>query len=79
MDLKKFTNDILKKILTELKKKENTTRIHSQLVDPLIAYAFKKINPYIITLFSIIILSFIIIIFILLFIIRLYFYKNSID
>ena len=58
MNLKKFTSDILERILKEVKKDENISKIHKQLIDPLISYAYKKINPYIITLFSIIILSF---------------------
>ena len=77
MNLQKFTSDILVKILKEVKKEENISKIHNQLIDPLIKYAYKKINPYIITLFSIIILSFIIIIVILLFIIRLCFFKKT--
>ena len=76
MNLKKFTSDILERILKEVKKEENISKIHKQLIDPLISYAYKKINPYIITLFSIIILSFIIIIVILLFIIKLYFFSK---
>lgn len=76
MNLKKFTSDILDRILNEVKKEKNITKIHKQLIDPLISYTFKKINPYLITLFSILILSFLIIITILLFIIKLYFFKQ---
>ena len=67
-DFKLLKNGNMKKTCnacSKVKKEENISKIHKQLIDPLISYAYKKINPYIITLFSIIILSFIIIIVIL--------------
>tara|TARA_Y100000590_G_scaffold379385_1_gene447007 strand:+ start:480 stop:704 length:225 start_codon:yes stop_codon:yes gene_type:complete len=64
--LQKFTTDILDKILIEIKKDKNMNKIHNNLIDPLVSYTFKKIYPYITTLFVLLILIVLIIIAILL-------------
>ena len=68
--LKSLTNEILEKLLIEIKKEENMNKIHYNLIDPLVNYTFKKVYPYIITLFVLLILIFLIIIIVLLIIIR---------
>ena len=77
MNLKKFTSDIIERIIKIVKEEKNIKKIHNQLIDPLISYTYRKIFPYIITLFSLLILIFIIIIVILLFILKLYFFQKS--
>ena len=68
--LQTLTNEFLDKILIEIKKNENMNKIHNNIIDPLVNYTFKKIHPYILTLFIILILIFLIIIAILHLIIR---------
>jgi hypothetical protein len=65
-----LTNEVLEKIVQEVRKKENMEKIHGSIIDPLIAYTFNKIYPYILILFSILILIFLIIVIILLLILR---------
>ena len=76
MNLQKFANDILEKILKIVRQEKNMEKIHNKLIDPLISYTYRKIYPYIITLFSLLILIFLIIIIILLFILKLYFFRK---
>ena len=53
-----------------IKKEENMNKIHNNIIDPLVNYTFKKVYPYITTIFVLLILIFLIIIVILLLIIR---------
>ena len=61
-----LTNEFVEKIVNEVKKKENMEKLQSNIADPLIAYTFKRIYPYIMILFGILILIFLIIVVILL-------------
>ena len=76
MILKDLTNKFLEKIILEIKRDDNMNKIHSNIIDPLVNYTFKKIHPYITTLFVLLILIFLIIIAILLIIIKTNFYNN---
>ena len=58
MNLKNLTNKFLEKIISEIKRDENMNKIHNNIIDPLVNYTFKKIHPYIITLFVLLILIF---------------------
>ncbi len=40
-------NELLEKIIIELKKKENVEKIHSNILDPLIDYIIQRMYPYI--------------------------------
>ena len=73
--ISKFASEILDKILNEIKKKENMTKIHKNLIDPLIYYSFKRVSPYIFILFTIFILTFILAVLILILLIK-DLYKN---
>ena len=68
--LKNLTNEILEKSISEIKKDDNMNKIQKNIIDPLINYTFKKVYPYITTVFILLILIFLIIIAILLLIIR---------
>ena len=68
--LKNLTNEILDKSISEIKKDDNMNKIQKNIIDPLINYTFKKVYPYITTVFILLILIFLIIIAILLLIIR---------
>ena len=71
-----LTNEILEKIVKEVRKKENMDKIHGSIIDPLIQYTYGKIYPYILILFSVIILIFLIIVVILLLILRPKFFNR---
>ena len=71
-----LTNEMLEKIVNEIRKKENMDKIHGSIIDPLIQYTYDKIYPYILILFSILILIFMIIVVILLLILRPAFFNK---
>ena len=43
----KLTEELLEKIINEVKKPENMSKIHNSVIDPLIHYTFDKLYPYI--------------------------------
>lgn len=43
----KLTNELLEKIIVEIRKPENMSKIHINIIDPLIHYTFEKLYPYI--------------------------------
>ena len=65
-----LTNQLLAKIVKEIRKKENMDKIHGSIIDPLIQYTYNKIFPYILILFGVLILIFLIIVVILLLILQ---------
>lgn len=68
MVLGKITNEIINKLIIELKKKETKLKLQNEIIDPIIFYIIDKLYPYIFITSTIFILTFIlaIIIFILL-------------
>lgn len=71
-----LTNQLLEKIVKEIRKKENLDKIHGSIIDPLIQYTYNKIYPYILILFGVLILIFLIIVVILLLILRPRFFSR---
>ena len=45
MAISKFTKEILDKIIEEVSKAENISKIESNVVEPLIMYTFKRLYP----------------------------------
>ena len=43
----KLTNELIDKIIMEIRKPENMSKIHINVIDPLIHYTFEKLYPYI--------------------------------
>ena len=76
MNIEKIAHDILFKIIRVIKKEENMKQVHKELISPLVNYTYKKIYPYIILVFCLLILTFVIIIIILLLILKLYLKKK---
>jgi hypothetical protein len=70
MTISQFTKEILDKILIELNKKENQTKIEQNLIEPLILYSFNRLYPYILLTAIIFILTFLLVLFTLLVLIR---------
>ena len=66
----KITSELLEKLIDELKKPENMSKIHIGVVDPLIHYTFNRLYPYIIVSSVIFLLTFLLAITILLLIIK---------
>ena len=77
MNIGKITQDLLNKILMEIEKKENMEKIHHKLIDPLVGYTFRKMYPYFLSIFILIIILFLIAISILALIIRTQFLRNK--
>ena len=71
-----LTNQLLEKIVKEIRKKENMDKIHGSIIDPLIQYTYNKISPYILMLFGVLILIFLIIVVILLLILQPRFFSK---
>ena len=71
-----LTNQLLEKIVKEIRKKENMDKIHGSIIDPLIQYTYNKISPYILILFGVLILIFLIIVVILLLILQPKFFSK---
>jgi hypothetical protein len=71
-----LTNQMLEKIVKEVRKKENMDKIHGSIIDPLIQYTYNNIYPYILILFGVLILIFLIIVVILLLILRPTFFNR---
>ena len=70
MSINKFTTDIMNRIISEISKDENVTKIEQKLVDPLIHYAFKRIYPYAVFTGIIFILTFLLAVLILILLIK---------
>ena len=70
MTISKITTTILDKVLFEINKKENISKIETKLVEPLIQYAFKRLYPYVVITGIIFILTFLLAVFILLLLIN---------
>jgi hypothetical protein len=68
--ISKLTSEILEKILEEVKKPENITKVHNNVIDPLISYSFNRLYPYIFVAASIFILILVLAITILFLVIR---------
>ncbi len=66
----KITSEVLEKVIEELRKPENMSKIHIGLVDPLIHYTFNRLYPYIIVSSVIFLLTFLLAITILLLILK---------
>ena len=69
--LEKVTNEIINKILIEIKKEENLSKLQMNIIDPLIHYTFSQLYPYILGTSIIFILIFILTLVILFLIMKL--------
>lgn len=69
--IEKVTNEIINKIVLEIKKKENISKLQINVIDPLIHYTFSQLYPYILGTSIIFILIFILTLVILFFIMKL--------
>ena len=68
--LKEITIKLLDKILEEIKREENITKIQNELLNPLITYTYKKIYPYLLLTIVIFLLTFILALMILIILIK---------
>lgn len=59
-------SDVMDKLIIEIKKPNNITRIEKSLIDPLVQYAFYKLWPYLLIVSVIFLLTFVLAIIILL-------------
>jgi hypothetical protein len=78
MAISKFTKEILDKIIEEVSKAENISKIESNVVEPLIMYTFKRLYPYLLMSSIIFILTFLVALLILLLLIKQIKTKNLI-
>jgi hypothetical protein len=70
MAISKFTQEILNKIIDEISKAENISKIEQNIVEPLIMYTFKRLYPYLVMSSIIFILTFLVALLILLLLIK---------
>ncbi len=70
MAISKFTKEILDKIIEEVSKAENISKIESNVVEPLIMYTFKRLYPYLLMSSIIFILTFLVALLILLLLVK---------
>ena len=77
--LNKITSELLEKLIDEIKKPSNITKIQSGIIDPLICYTYGKLYPYIIFCSIIFILTLLIAIIILLISLKLYVSNGNIS
>ena len=66
MAISKFTKEILDKIIEEVSRPKNMTKIEMNVVEPLIMYTFKRLYPYLLMSSVIFILTFLVALLILL-------------
>ena len=66
MSISNFVTDFIDKIIQEVKKEKNITRLETNLIDPVIHYTFKKMYPYLMITSIIFLLTFLLAILILL-------------
>ena len=78
MAISKFTKEILDKIIEEVSKAENISKIESNVVEALIMYTFKRLYPYLLMSSIIFILTFLVALLILLLLIKQIKTKNLI-
>jgi len=71
MIIKEIIHDLLHHTLDEVRKKHNMSRLQSDLIDPIIQYAFAHLYPYIIITSILFFLTFILAVSILIFILRM--------
>ena len=70
MAISKFTKEILDKILEEVSKPKNMSKIEMNIVEPLIMYTYKRLYPYLLMSSVIFILTFLVALLILLLLIK---------
>lgn len=68
--ISKITTELIDKIIEEIRKPTNMSKIHIGIIDPLIHYSLNRLYPYIIGCSIIFILTFVLAITILLLILR---------
>jgi hypothetical protein len=69
--IENLTKEVITKIISEIKKKDNMLRIQSNVIDPLIHYTFAQLYPYILCTSIIFILIFVLTLAIFFFIIKI--------
>ncbi len=70
MTMSKIATDILDKVLLEVTKEDNMTRIEKKLIEPLLYYTFNRLYPYLMITSVIFILTFLLALLILLLLIK---------
>jgi len=70
MTISQFTKDILDKIIIEVSKHENMTKIENKVIEPLLLYTLKRLSPYLLISSVVFILTFLLALLILLLLIR---------
>tara|TARA_B100000925_G_C22005784_1_gene473613 strand:- start:3335 stop:3553 length:219 start_codon:yes stop_codon:yes gene_type:complete len=68
--MSKIATDILDKVLLEVTKEDNMTRIEKKLIEPLLYYTFNRLYPYLMITSVIFILTFLLALLILLLLIK---------
>ena len=70
MTISQFTTDIINKVMFEINKRENMSKIEQNLIEPLIRYTFSRLYPYLMITSVIFILTFLLALLILLLLVK---------
>ena len=70
MTISQFTTDIINKVMFEINKRENMSKIEQNLIEPLIHYTFSRLYPYLMITSVIFILTFLLALLILLLLVK---------
>lgn len=75
--INKFSSDLIKTLLTELKKNNNIEKLQLQLIEPILQYSFSKLYPYILITSIIFFLFFLIGLVILFLLIKVLYFEKA--
>ena len=70
MLVKKLTNKIIEKIITEINEPENMDKMKKNIIDPLIKYTYRQLYPYFLVTIVLFLLTFILALLIFLILLR---------
>ncbi len=70
MLVKKLTNKIIEKIITEMNEPENMDKMKKNVIDPLIKYTYRQLYPYFLVTIVLFLLTFILALLIFLILLR---------
>ncbi len=70
MLVKKLTNKIIEKIITEINEPENMDKMKKNVIDPLIKYTYRQLYPYFLVTIVLFLLTFILALLIFLILLR---------
>jgi|TARA_B100001093_G_C26416343_1_gene837807 hypothetical protein len=75
--IKELTQKLLEKVIIEIKKTENISRLQSNIINPVVFYAYSKLYPYFLTVIILFVVILIISLMNLVILMKIFLSKNS--